>query len=242
MGDFMKKILYLLFSALILISVFMLKEIKTVSSSQLTENKYPVIIIDAGHGGEDGGAVGADGTNEKDINLSIASKLNDILTVMGYSTRMVRTEDISIHNPNADTIRERKATDIHNRAAIMEEYENCLYISVHQNKYDDSSIWGAQTFYSPNDDASKNLAQFIQSSITAQIQPNNKRLIKESDTSVYVLYNATKPAVMVECGFVSNPNELSQLKTEEYQYQMAFSIMSGIINYNISEVTNGTEV
>ncbi len=242
MGDFMKKVLFLLFSVLIMISVFILQEIKTVSSSQLIENKYPVIIIDAGHGGEDGGAVGVDGTNEKDINLSIALKLNDILTVMGYSTRMVRTEDISVHNPNADTIRERKATDIHNRAAIMEEYEKCLYISVHQNKYDDSSIWGAQTFYSPNDDASKSLAQFIQNSISAQIQPNNKRLIKESGTSVYVLYNATKPAVMVECGFVSNPNELLQLKKEEYQYQMAFSIMSGIINYNISEVTNGTEV
>lgn len=242
MGDFMKKVLFLLFSVLIMISVFVLQEIKTVSSSQLIENKYPVIIIDAGHGGEDGGAVGVDGTNEKDINLLIALKLNDILTVMGYTTRMVRTEDISIHNQGADTIRERKATDIHNRAAIMEEYENCLYVSIHQNKYDDSSIWGAQIFYSPNDELSKSLAQFIQTSITTQIQPNNKRLIKESGTSIYVLYNATKPAVMVECGFVSNPNELLQLKTEEYQHQMAFSIMSGIINYSISEVTNGTEV
>lgn len=242
MGDFMKKALFILFSVFLVISILFLNETKIASVSQLIENKYPVIIIDAGHGGEDGGAIGADGTNEKDINLEISLKLNDILTVMGYKTRMVRTTDISIHNENSITLREKKVSDIRNRAAIMEEYENCFYVSIHQNKYEDSRIWGAQTFYSPNDEASKTLAQFIQTSIATELQPDNKRLIKESGTSIYVLYNATKPAVMVECGFISNPNELSQLKTEEYQSKMAFSIMSGIINYNISEVTNGTEV
>lgn len=242
MGDFMKKALFIFFSVFLVISIIFLNETKIASVSQLIENKYPVIIIDAGHGGEDGGAIGADGTNEKDINLEISLKLNDILTVMGYKTRMVRTTDISIHNENSNTLREKKVSDIRNRAAIMEEYENCFYVSIHQNKYEDSRIWGAQTFYSPNDEASKTLAQFIQTSIATELQPDNKRLIKESGTSIYVLYNATKPAVMVECGFISNPNELSQLKTEEYQSEMAFSIMSGIINYNISEVTNGTEV
>ncbi len=242
MGDFMKKALFVFFSVFLFVSILILNEIKIASSSQLIKNPLPVIIIDAGHGGEDGGAVGVDGTNEKDINLEITLKLNDILTVMGYQTRMVRTTDISIHNQGADTIRERKATDIRNRTAIMDEYENCLYVSIHQNKYDDSRIWGAQTFYSPNDEASKSLAQFIQTSIATGIQPDNRRLIKESGTSIYVLYNATKPAVMVECGFISNPNELSQLKTEEYQSKIAFSIISGLINYNISEVTNGTEV
>lgn len=242
MGDFMKKALFVFFSIFLLVSILLLQEIKLAASSQLIEDKHPVIIIDAGHGGEDGGAVGTDGTNEKDINLAIALKLNDILTVFGYETRMVRVSDISIHNDGADTIRERKVSDIRNRTAIMEEYDNCLYVSIHQNKYEDSRIWGAQTFYSPNDEASKNLAQFIQTSIATKIQPDNSRLIKESGTSIYVLYNATKPAVMVECGFMSNYNELLQLKTEEYQSQMAFSISSGIINYNISEVTNGTEV
>ena len=242
MGDFMKKALFIFFSVFLVISIIFLNETKISSVSQLIENKYPVIIIDAGHGGGDGGAIGADGTNEKDINLEISLKLNDILTVMGYKTQMVRTTDISIHNENSITLREKKVSDIRNRAAIMEEYENCFYVSIHQNKYEDSRIWGAQTFYSPNDEASKTLAQFIQTSIATELQPDNKRKIKESGTSIYVLYNATKPAVMVECGFISNPNELSQLKTKEYQSKMAFSIMSGIINYNISEVTNGTEV
>ncbi len=242
MGDFMKKVLFIFFSVFLIASILILNEIKLASTSTLIENNFPVIIIDAGHGGEDGGAIGADGTNEKNINLEIALKLNEILTVMGYKTRMVRTTDISIHNESANTLREKKVSDIRNRTAIMDEYENCLYVSIHQNKYDDSRIWGAQTFYSPNDEASKALAQFIQTSIATDIQPDNKRMIKESGTSIYVLYNATKPAVMVECGFISNPNELSQLKTEEYQSKMAFSIMAGIINYNISEVTNGTEV
>ncbi len=216
--------------------------VDVVNTDAIINNTIPTIIIDAGHGGEDGGAIGTDGTIEKNLNLEIALKLNDILSVMGYETRMVRMSDISIYNGNPKTLREKKVSDIRNRTAIMEEYENCLYVSIHQNKYEDTSIWGAQTFYSPNNDSSKRLAQSIQSSIATDLQPNNKRLIKQSGTSIYVLYNATKPAVMVECGFISNPNELSQLKTEEYQSKMAFSIMSGLINYNISEVTNGTEV
>lgn len=238
----MKKALFIFFSILLIASIIILNEIKLVSSTQLLENEFPLIIIDAGHGGVDGGAIATDGTNEKEINLEITLKLNEILSVLGYETRMVRTTDISIHNEGASTIREQKVSDIRNRTSIMEEYDNCLYVSIHQNKYEDSRIWGAQTFYSPNDEASKSLAQFIQTSIATQIQPDNKRLIKESGTSIYVLYNATKPAVMVECGFISNPDELSQLKTEEYQLKMAFSISTGIINYNISEVTNGAEV
>lgn len=161
---------------------------------------------------------------------------------MGYQTRMVRTTDTSIHNADADTVRERKVSDIHNRAAIMNEYENCIYVSIHQNKYSGSSIWGAQTFYSPNNEESKELAQLIQSSIANNVQPDNKRVIKQSGTNIYVLYNATKPAVMVECGFVSNANELEQLKDDEYQNKMAFAISNGIINYLFSEETNGTEI
>lgn len=229
-------------SAVVCILSVLFCMVDSVNSNAIINNTFPTIIIDAGHGGEDGGAIGIDGTIEKNLNLEIALKLNDVLSVMGYETRMVRISDISIYNGNPKTLREKKVSDIRNRTAIMEEYENCLYISIHQNKYEDSSIWGALTFYSPNDEQSKKLAQFIQSSIATELQPENKRQIKQSGTSIYVLYNATKPAVMVECGFISNTNELSQLKTEEYQLKMAFSIMSGIINYNISEVTNGTKV
>ena len=121
-------------------------------------------------------------------------------------------------------------------------YENCIYLSIHQNKYEDSGIWGTQTFYSANCDESREIAGLIQNAVKSQLQPNNKRQIKKSGTDIYVLYNATKPAVMVECGFVSNQSELNQLKDSTYQNNMALSIATGIINYNISEVQNGSEV
>lgn len=239
----MKKSISILLAAFIIsFSIVAFQQIRLVSADNYSVENVPVIIIDAGHGGEDGGAVGIDGTAEKDLNLSISLKLNEILSAMGYQTRMVRTTDTSIHNTDADTVRERKVSDIHNRAAIMNEYENCIYVSIHQNKYSGSSIWGAQTFYSPNNEESKELAQLIQASIANNVQPDNKRVIKQSGTNIYVLYNATKPAVMVECGFVSNANELEQLKDDEYQNKMAFAISNGIINYLFSEETNGTEI
>ena len=239
----MKKSISILLAAYIIsFSIVAFQQIRLASADNYSVENVPVIIIDAGHGGEDGGAVGIDGTAEKDLNLSISLKLNEILSSMSYQTRMVRTTDTSIHNADADTVRERKVSDIHNRAAIMNEYENCIYVSIHQNKYSGSSIWGAQTFYSPNNEESKELAQLIQSSIANNVQPDNKRVIKQSGTNIYVLYNATKPAVMVECGFVSNANELEQLKDDEYQNKMAFAISNGIINYLFSEETNGTEI
>lgn len=239
----MKKSISILLAAFIIsFSIVAFQQIRLASADNYSVENVPVIIIDAGHGGEDGGAVGIDGTAEKDLNLSISLKLNEILSAMGYQTRMVRTTDTSIHNADADTVRERKVSDIHNRAAIMNEYENCIYVSIHQNKYSGSSIWGAQTFYSPNNEESKELAQLIQASIANNVQPDNKRVIKQSGTNIYVLYNATKPAVMVECGFVSNANELEKLKDEEYQNKMAFAISNGIINYLFSEETNGTEI
>lgn len=223
------------------ISSVLLCQIQIASSGTIISDELPVIIIDAGHGGEDGGAIGVDGTYEKDVNLEISLKLNDILSIFGYKTHLIRTTDSAIHT-EGDTIRQRKVSDIHNRTATMDLYENCIYLSIHQNKYSDGRIWGTQTFYSANCDESREIAQLIQNAVKSQIQPNNKRQIKKSGTDIYVLYNATKPAVMVECGFVSNPHELSQLKNNEYQCNMALSIATGILNYNISEVKNGSEV
>ena len=223
------------------ISSVLLCQIQIASSGTIISDELPVIIIDAGHGGEDGGAIGVDGTYEKDVNLEISLKLNDVLSIFGYKTHLIRTTDSAIHT-EGDTIRQRKVSDIHNRTATMDLYENCIYLSIHQNKYSDGRIWGTQTFYSANCDESREIAGLIQNAVKSQIQPNNKRQIKKSGTDIYVLYNATKPAVMVECGFVSNPHELSQLKNNEYQCNMALSIATGILNYNISEVKNGSEV
>lgn len=237
----MKNIICVLLSFLILFLSVIFSQIQLSSSNNIYQQDFPVIIIDAGHGGEDGGAVAQDGTLEKDINLDIAFKLNYIISVLGYKTRLIRTTDASIHT-TGDTIRQRKVSDIRNRHAIMNEYDNCLFISIHQNKFGDSSVHGAQTFYSPNNNSSKELADFIQKSISGQMQSDNKRVIKKSGTDIYILYHATKPTVMVECGFISNQTDLSNLKDDKYQSGMALSIAMGIINYNISEVKNGSEI
>lgn len=236
-----KSLIALLLATVVCITSVLLCQIQIVSSNTIINDFLPVIIIDAGHGGEDGGAVAVDGTYEKDINLQISLKLNDLLSVFGYKTHLIRTTDTAIHT-SGNTIRERKVSDIRNRTATMDLYENCIYLSVHQNKYEDSRIWGTQTFYSANCDESQEIAGLIQNAVKSQLQPDNKRQIKKSGTDIYVLYNATKPAVMVECGFVSNPSELNQLKNSTYQNNMALSIATGIINYNISEVQNGSEV
>ncbi len=215
---------------------------RNASSDKYVTTDVPVIIIDAGHGGEDGGAVVQENVVEKDINLSISLKINDILSLLGFNTYMVRETDKLIYDIDSSTLRQKKNSDLRNRLSLMDKFENCLYISIHQNKFEDSRIWGAQTFYSPNDEQSPILAEFIQSSIISLTQPNNKRVIKKTGTNVFVIYNATKPAIMVECGFMSNNDELLKLKDNKYQNQMSFSIVNGILNYYISEVKNGSEV
>ncbi len=216
-------------------------EIQYSSSSNVYNNNFPVIVIDAGHGGEDGGAIANDGTLEKDLNLDISLKANDILSVLGYKTILIRNSDTDLHVAG-DSIRERKVSDIRNRFAIMNRSGNCLYISIHQNKFKDEYVHGAQIFYSPNNNESKELAEFIQKSISSQLQKDNNRVIKKSGTDIFLLYNATKPTVMVECGFISNASDLNNLKDSNYQNEIALSIAMGILNYNISEDNNGSEI
>lgn len=189
------------------------------------------IVIDAGHGGADGGAVASDGISEKVINLEIAYKLNYILRAYGLNTVMTRTDDESIHDSNAKTLREQKVSDIHKRMSIMESDENNIFVSIHQNKFSNSSLWGTQVFYSPNTTDSAVLANCIQNSVCSLLQNDNKRVIKKSGSNIYLLYYAKRTAVLVECGFVSNPQENQLLENSDYQRKMAFSIAFGIMEY-----------
>ena len=192
----------------------------------------PIVIIDAGHGGFDGGAVAEDGTVEKDINLSIALYLQEYLSIFDIKTIMIRNTDCSIENEGYNTIRQKKSSDLHNRMKIMEETENAIFVSIHQNKFPVEKYSGTQVFYSPKTkDESVVLAQSIQDCIVNTLQKDNKRQIKECGTSVFLMYNAVKPAVLVECGFLSNYEETQKLKSSEYQKKIAFCIAMGIQNY-----------
>lgn len=201
-----------------------------------SNSELPVIIIDAGHGGMDGGAVSADGTQEQHLNLDIALKMNEYLTELGYKTVLTRADDNSIHDSDADTIRQQKVSDIHNRLKIIEENPDSIFVSVHQNYYTESKYSGTQVFYSVNNQESEKLAQNIQSSVVSSLQPDNTRQIKQSGSSIYLLHHSTVPSVLVECGFLSNAEETEKLKSEDYRMQMAQAVCKGIINY-----LNGTE-
>lgn len=193
--------------------------------------RYKTVIIDAGHGGPDGGTSADDGTLEKDLNLQIADKLNIILKSMGINTVMIRTEDISIHDESAETIREKKVSDIKNRLAVMNETENSVFVSIHQNHYSKPQYDGTQVFFSKNHPDSQSLANSIRHSVITEMQKDNSREIKQSGSDIYLLYHAQIPAVMVECGFLSNFEETQKLKNESYQRKLAFLIALGILDF-----------
>ena len=232
----LKKLIYVVLPLIISISIFIYsltihKHINAVKNTEQGTVK-PIVIIDAGHGGFDGGAVANDGTIEKDINLSISLYLQEYLSFFNIETIMIRDTDCSVENEGLNTIRERKTSDLHNRMRIMEETENAIFVSIHQNKYQDPKYSGTQVFYSPKTkEESQILAQTIQDYVVNTLQQDNTRQIKECGTSVYLMYNAVKPAVLVECGFLSNYEETNMLKTVEYQKKIAFCIAMGIQNY-----------
>lgn len=203
----------------------------SIASSQKPK-KYTV-ILDAGHGGEDGGAVGVDGIYEKNINLSIATKLKSLFGAAGYDVIMTRDEDRAIYDDNAGTLKQKKKSDLRNRLNIIKSNsnDNTVFISVHQNKFTDSKYSGSQIFYSKNNPLSQELANYIKKSITGLIQPDNTREIKPADKTIFLLHNTSIPAVIVECGFLSNSEEAHKLESEEYQEQMSFCIFCGAINY-----------
>lgn len=189
-----------------------------------------MILLDAGHGGEDGGA-GENGVQEKDVNLAVALQLREFLEMSGFRVVMTRETDVSIHDDSASTIREKKVSDLHNRLKLIEQYPGCTFISIHQNQFEQSQYHGAQMFYSKNDERSKLLAEKLQQSFVSLLQPDNEREVKAATKDIYLLWNAQVPAVIVECGFLSNPEEAAKLKEPGYQKDLAFTIYTGFLRY-----------
>lgn len=190
-----------------------------------------VIVIDAGHGGEDGGAVGENNVLEKDINLKVAKKLEKILTDNGYTPVMTRVEDVSIYSNDEDSIRNKKRSDLKNRLKIMNESNALIFVSIHMNKFEQSKYRGGQVFYSTNNENSKLLGEKIQARIKGELESSQNREAKAAGSNIYILKKATIPAVIVECGFLSNPEDLKLLQTDEYQQRVAQTVYNGISDY-----------
>ncbi len=209
--------------------------------SEQTKNKNSenarTVVLDAGHGGEDGGAVGVDGIVEKDINLAISLKLRDLLEASGYNVVMTRDKDEAIYDSTAESLREKKRSDLHNRADIIKENskDNTIFVSIHQNKFPDSKYFGTQVFYSKNNSESQGLANGIKDCVVSLIQPDNTREIKPAEKNVYLLNNAEIPAVVVECGFLSNKEEAAKLSQDDYQGRVAFCVYCGITNHFLNK-------
>lgn len=216
-------ILYLIF---IILAFLNIESFYTVSSDS---KLLPTVIIDAGHGGEDGGAV-ANNVIEKDLNLNIAKKLGCLLKTSGFKVKLTRNSDKMI-NSTGSSLRERKVSDMKNRLKIFNGGENNVVISIHQNKFELEKYNGTQVFYSVNNEKSKLLAEEIKTSVNKLIQPYNNREVKPADRNIYLLYNSRVPSVIVECGFISNYEEAERLKDNEYRNKLVFSIYSGFMNF-----------
>ena len=189
------------------------------------------VILDAGHGGEDGGAVGEDGTTEKDLNLSISNGIAAFFELFGVNYIPVRTVDRSVCDDGLLTIRERKRSDILNRYALINQTPGSILLSIPPNYLTQPQYFGTQIFYAENASGSKDLAECIRTAVLGALQPENGRICKPSDDHIYLLYRAKTTSVMVECGFLSNKNELERLKTTEYQSQLGYFIFKGMLRY-----------
>lgn len=188
------------------------------------------IIIDAGHGSPDGGAVGESGVLEKDLNLSVAIMLQKFFESGGTNVLLTRSDDNGIYDVSG-SIKNKKVSDIKNREEFIKSVDAEVFISIHMNKFPESKYSGPQVFYSKNNEQSEVLANCIQKSMIAALNPKSKREVKQADSSIYLLSHTDIPAVLVECGFLSNAEEEKMLQDEKYQRQLAWSVYCGIIEY-----------
>ncbi len=187
-----------------------------------------VIVLDSGHGGMDGGCSTADGVTEKGINLEIMLSVRDMCRLYGYDVAVTRDRDVSIHDSGVTGIRNQKVSDMENRLELFNKFPNAVCLSVHQNTYTDPKYSGAQMFYSSANPESERFASIMQNMFVANLQPDNQRETKLCGKELYLCYYCNNPAVMAECGFLSNPEEAAKLKTTEYRHQVAFTLFSGL--------------
>lgn len=191
------------------------------------------IVIDPGHGGEDGGATGVAGTRESDLNLAVSLRLQALLRLFGHEPVMVRTTDTAVYSAGAGTISEKKVSDIHNRVRLVNDTPGALLVSIHQNFFTQGQYSGAQVFYA--DDAySRELAQQMQAQLRASLDPGNRREAKGAAGTVYLMNHIQTPGILVECGFLSNAAEEARLNTPAYQTRLAMT-MAAVLLQNLED-------
>lgn len=219
-------------ACLLLVCFYLLSRQAAVISVNQTERGAqkaagPLILVDAGHGGSDPGMIGVGGLEEKGINLSISLLLRDTLEKSGYSVIMTREEDKGLYDSSAAN---KKAQDMQRRIAMIREYAPVLSVSIHQNSYQDEGVHGPQVFYYESSVEGKKLAEAVQSSLNDRLEVDRPREVK-GNTSYYLLKRSSGTLVIVECGFLTNPEEAQKLQTKEYQEKVAAAVSEGIRTY-----------
>lgn len=203
--------------------------------------KEQVLIVDAGHGGEDGGAVSITGEYESDINLSISRKLKLLAIFLGQPVIMTRESDSIAYPESANTTRERKVSDQKNRVALINSADNAVLISIHQNKFSSPSPFGTQVFFAPTC-GSEAFGTYLQDIFLSQIDPTNRRTAAKIPDNIYLMNSIKCPALLIECGFLSNEREARLLKDPTYQKKLAMVIAGGFSSYSEKYCVNGDTI
>lgn len=212
------------------ISLFVSRSEATARPVFAAHDGVPVtVIVDPGHGGEDGGALSPEGVKESDINLAVARQTESLLRFCGVRTDMTRREDISIHDPEAETIRQKKASDLKKRVELVNGREKALLLSIHQNSLPSSTVtWGAQAFWN-GQEGGETLAAAVQETLNQCINTHRAKEAKSIGSGVYLMKHIQAPGVLVECGFLSNREETARLQQPEHQRKIACAIVAGLL-------------
>ena len=219
---------YLLIVSVFLASAYWGSTATTAIAQRIPLERHHTVIIDAGHGGEDGGAISCTGRAESTYNLEIALRLNDLMHLLGIDTQMIRSTDTSVYS-QGDTIAAKKVSDLKNRVSQVNNTENGLLLSIHQNTFTESQYSGAQVFYAPEGEGAQ-LAELLQNAICQTINIGSNRRSKMG-TGVYLLEHIERTGVLIECGFLSNSEEEAKLRDKSYQQKLVCVIGSSVCNF-----------
>ena len=219
---------YVLMVSILVTAAYWGSQVTNVIAQKIPMERSHTVIIDAGHGGEDGGATSCTGKLESTYNLEIALRLNDLMHLLGVHTAMIRISDISVYS-QGETIAAKKVSDLKNRVRIVNETDGAILVSIHQNTFPDGRYSGAQVFYGSEGEGQA-LAEQLQAVLVQTVNPGSNRRCKRAD-GVYLMEHIKKTGILVECGFLSNPEEEAKLRSDTYQKKLACVISSTVCNF-----------
>ena len=229
-----KRLVFVLVAILVSVSVFTIANKTKYTQGTVQVASLPVsgkvIVLDAGHGTPDEGAKSSNGTTEAQTNLAITLKVQTLLEQSGATVILTRSDDNAIYDLDSKTLKEKKVSDIHNRVKIGNESQADIFVSIHLNKIPEQQYYGWQCFYKKGSEGGESLAKSLQSNLNEAIQRENKREAKTIE-DIYIVKHVEIPLAIVECGFLSNPEEEKLLLTDDYQDKLAWGIYNGIMDY-----------